>query len=270
MSPIKKHKIIITLDWASINKDVQDKAYRMARLAKLGVENPAAADKFESEISLTEEDMSLLRRAMTQAFAEIITMANQYVWSTSHISDNYLIQDDNLTIILMMPLNFNLAGTESLGQMIHAYIVAKAMLEWFRYTVPSRAQEQQLLADNAKAEILKILSARVRLLTKARTIELIVGPQKPDTTMLYAFDNELFEEVPTDSTHTISKTNKRKVDFTATPEDPKAVAVALPLGYTPDIGGQEIKELGKIVFNDLVYVWHTATSRFESNASITY
>ena len=29
---IKKHKITVTLDWASLNKDVQDKAYRMARL----------------------------------------------------------------------------------------------------------------------------------------------------------------------------------------------------------------------------------------------
>ena len=50
---IKKHKITVTLDWASINKDVQDKAYRMARLAKLGVDNTTAADRLESDAGVT-------------------------------------------------------------------------------------------------------------------------------------------------------------------------------------------------------------------------
>ena len=63
---IKKHKITVLLDWASLNKDVQDKAYRMARLAKLGVADQTAADRLESEISLGDEDMSLLKRAMAQ------------------------------------------------------------------------------------------------------------------------------------------------------------------------------------------------------------
>ena len=84
---IKKHKITVRLDWMSINKDVQDKAFRMARLAKLGVENPAAAYRLESEITLNEEDMSLLRRAMSQGLAEVVTMCSQYVWDTSHTSD---------------------------------------------------------------------------------------------------------------------------------------------------------------------------------------
>lgn len=268
---IRKHKITITLDWASINKDVQDKAFRMARLTKLGVENPTAADILESEISLSEEDMSLLRRAMTQGLAEVITMCNQYVWSTSHISDNYIIDDDTLTITLMMPVNFNLAGCESLGQMIHAYIIAKAMTEWFRYTVPARAQEQQLLCDNARAEIQKILNARVRLLSNVRTVEIIVGEdKKPNVTMLYCFDNEKFESVPTEDDHRIHTTMERKVAFTADKEDPVVVAVALPLGYTPKIGNVEIEQLGKVVYNDKVYVWWTATSRFEENSEITY
>lgn len=266
---IRKHKITITLDWASINKDVQDKAFRMARLTKLGVENPTAADILESEISLSEEDMSLLRRAMTQGLAEVITMCNQYVWSTSHISDNYIIDDDTLTITLMMPVNFNLAGCESLGQMIHAYIIAKAMTEWFRYTVPARAQEQQLLCDNARAEIQKILSARVRMTPHVRTVEIIVGDKKPNTTMLYCFDNEQFEDVPSDK-YTIHTTTERKVTFTANEDNPKAVAVGLPLGYTPNIGNEETEELGKVVYNDKVYVWWTATSRFEENSEITY
>lgn len=177
---IKKHKITVTLDWASINKDVQDKAYRMARLAKLGVDNTTAAVRLESEITLGDEDMSLLKRAMSQGLAEVITMCRQYVWNTSHSSDNYIIDSKDVTMTLMMPINFNLAGCESLGQMIHAYIVAKAMTEWFRYTVPARAAEQQALQADARSEIQKIINSRVRLLGNVKSIEIVVGDKNEE------------------------------------------------------------------------------------------
>ena len=266
---IKKHKITVTLDWASINKDVQDKAYRMARLAKLGVDNTTAADRLESEITLGDEDMSLLRRAMSQGLAEVVTMCRQYVWNTSHTSDNYILDGKDVTITLMMPINFNLAGCESLGLMIHAYIVAKAMTEWYRYTVPERVAEQQALQDGARGEIRKIINARVKMLGNAKALEIIVGDdEKPNVTMLYAIDLEYFEEIPSDNR--IHETKERRLSLTADIENPDAVAVALPLGYTPYIGGKEIRQLGKIVYDDKVYVWWTATSRFEEDYEIGY
>lgn len=270
---IKKHKITVTLDWASLNKDVQDKAYRMARLAKLGVADQAAADKWESEITLGDEDMSLLKRAMAQGLAEVVTLCGEYVWDTSHTSDNYIINDKDVTLTLMMPLNFNLAGCKSLGQMIHAYIVAKAMTEWYRYTVPTRVEEQLLLCENARREIRKILGARVRMLANVRAIEIIIGDDaKPTVTMLYYTDNEKIEEMPTEgSPGQIHTTEDRQREFSATVESPICVAVALPLGYTPNIGGQKVKQLGKIVYKDKVYVWWTTDSyRFEENFTVSY
>lgn len=274
---IRKHKITITLDWASINKDVQDKAFRMARLAKLGVENPTAADILESEISLSEEDMSLLRRAMTQGLAEVITMCNQYVWSTSHISDNYIIDDDTLTITLMMPVNFNLAGCESLGQMMHAYVIAKAMTEWFRYTVPARAQEQQVLCDNARAEIQKILNARVRMTPHVRALEIIVGDKKPTVTMLYSLNSsEIFTDIPGQGDfedYKVRTASQRKVTVPSTidSEHAKCAAAALPAGYVLYIAGKQAGEqLGKVVYDDKVYVWWTDGVRHKEEFEITY
>lgn len=174
---IKKHKIVINLNWSSIDRDVQDKAYRMARLTKLGIQDAAAADKYESEITLTEEDMALLKRAMTEALAEVVTMCREYVWNKSHTSDNYTIKEDNVELILMMPVNFNLAGAYSLGKMMHAYIVAKAMLEWYRYTVPPRASEQQAICDRARLEIETIINARVRTRRQGEGLEVIVGEE---------------------------------------------------------------------------------------------
>lgn len=273
---IRKHKITVTLDWASINKDVQDKAFRMARLAKLGVENQTAADILESEISLSEEDMSLLKRAMTQGLAEVVTMCNQYVWSTSHISDNYIIEDNTLTITLMMPVNFNLAGCESYGQMIHAYIIAKAMTEWFRYTVPARAEEQQALCDNARAEIQKILNARVRMTPHVRTVEIIVGDKKPNVTMLYSLNSsEVFIDIPGQgdfASSRIETTSYRVLTVPASDsEHAKCAAVALPLGYVPYIAGAQAgTQLGKVVYDDKVYTWWTDGKRHEEAFEITY
>ena len=172
---VRKHKITVRLSWQSIESDVENKAYRMARLAKLGVDGQAAADRLESEITLTEADMTMLKRAMAQGLAEVVTMCGEYVWSTSHQSDNSTVKASDITLTLMMPVNFNLAGCESLGQMMHAYIAAKALTEWFRYTVPSRAEEQQALCAAAGQEITKIIHARVRMSHGAKPVAVIVG-----------------------------------------------------------------------------------------------
>lgn len=179
---LKKHRITVTLDWASLTKDVQDKAYRMARLAKLGVQDEAAADKLESELTLTEEDMSLLKRAMTTGLGEVVTMCRDYVWNKSHSSRDYVIKEENLTMTLMMPLNFNLAGCLNLGIAIHAYIVGKAMLEWFRYTVPARAQEQMELCAQSGKEIKTILASRVRAMRSGESLEVVVGDEEETST----------------------------------------------------------------------------------------
>lgn len=172
---LKKHRINVTLDWASLTKDVQDKAYRMVRLAKLGVQDDTAADRLESELTLDEEDMSLLRRAMTTALGEVVTMCREYVWNKSHSSTDYVIKEENVTMTLMMPLNFNLAGCLNLGIAMHAYIVGKAMLEWFRYTAPTRAEEQTAVCAQAQKEIKTILSSRVRMMRSGESLEVIVG-----------------------------------------------------------------------------------------------
>jgi len=172
---MRKHRITVKLNWASLNRDVRDKAFRMVRLSKLSVEDETAADKAESELTLTDDDMHMLRRAMTQGLAEVITMCHDYVWSQKHTSDNYIMSGNNATITLMMPFNFNLAGCESLGHAVHAYIVAKALLEWFRYTAPARAAEQQDICAAARSEILTIIHARAKVMRSGESLTVIIG-----------------------------------------------------------------------------------------------
>jgi len=269
---MKKHRITITLDWASLNKDVQDKAYRMARLAKLGVEDEAAADKLESELTLTDDDMSLLKRAMTQGLAEVVTMCREYVWNKSHAADNRIIKGDDLTITLMMPANFNLAGCESIGHAIHAYIVGKAMLEWFRYTVPARAAEQQTICDAARKEIETIINARVRALRGGQSIEVIVGDSTDaKVEMLYyeVIEDTILsiDDIQADGVKT---TYEKSLSFNADEETRISVAVAPPKGYTPKIGSDEVVKLGGVTHNGLAYVWWSTAAMQNSDFTVSY
>lgn len=174
---LKKHRITVTLYWTAIERDVEDKAYRMARLAKLGIDDEDKADKLESELSLTSEDMALLKRAMAEGLAEVVTTCRDYVWSKSHNGSNQTVGEEDVVLTLMMPVNFNLACVYSIGQAIHAYIVAKAMLEWFRYTVPSRFVEQQAICLAARKEIRTIINARVRSQRSGKGLLVLTGDE---------------------------------------------------------------------------------------------
>lgn len=264
---LKKHRVTITLDWASLNRDVQDRAYRMARLAKLGIDDDNKADKLESELTLTDEDMSLLKRAMSQGLAEVVTMCREYVWSKSHQSDNHIIKEDNLTIILMMPLNFNLAGCLSIGHAIHAYIVGKAMFEWYSYTVPARAAEQMTTCAAARKEIETILNARVRPMRSGQSLEVIVGEETGSVTMYYYTSSSQITEIPTAGYKT---TTVRRLSFDATEDDPVCVAVALPQGYTPSIGSYEATNIGTQTYNGTKYTWWTTKSLFTDTFVVAY
>lgn len=172
---MRKHRITVTLDWASLERDARDRAYRAARLARLSVEDESAAARVESELTLTADDMQMLRRSMTQGLAEVVTMCHDYVWSRRHTSDNYIMGGGDATITLMMPLNFNLAGCESLGHAVHAYIVAKAMYEWFCCTVPARAAEQKETCAAARKEIMEIIHARSKVTRGGESLTVVVG-----------------------------------------------------------------------------------------------
>lgn len=269
---MKKHRITIRLNWASLNKDVQDKAYRMARLAKLGAEDSAAADRLESELTLTDEDMSLLRRAMTQGLAEVITMCREYVWSKSHTSNDYIISEDDVRITLMMPVNFNLAGCESIGHAIHAYIVGKAMLEWFRYTVPARAAEQQEICAAARKEIETIINARVRAMRGGESLTVIVGDDtETKVEMLYyeAVEDTILsiDDIQADGVKT---TYEKSLSFTADAETRISVAVGLPKGYTPKIGTDEVIKIGSAEHNGQAYIWWSTAAMQNSGFTVSY
>lgn len=172
---ISKHKITVILNWIALEKDIRDKIYKSAKTARISTKDTVEADTIENIVSLKEEDTYMLKRSMTQSLSDVITMCGRYIWEKEHTADNNLMADGDIDITLMMPLNFNLAGCRSLGQAIHAYITSKTLSEWYRYTLPSKAEEHNALSELAKMEIKKILSARIKLDSTRESKEIIIS-----------------------------------------------------------------------------------------------
>lgn len=158
MNCIRKHKITVKIDWRSLESDVQGKVYKAGK-----------------QLGADAEDAALLRRAMTDGVAEVVAMCGKYMWSKQHQSDNYLLDDDTVTITLMMPMNFNLAGCASLGRMMHSYITAKAMTEWSKFFKPDMAEMHQAQQANARAEITRLLGSRVKMMRNVNEMVISVG-----------------------------------------------------------------------------------------------
>ncbi len=141
-----------------LDNDIRNKAYRLGRMSDIDT-----------------EDTGLLRRAMTEGVAEVVSMCGKYLWSKSHSSNNYLLDDCDMTIVLMMPMNFNLAGCASLGRMIHAYITAKVLADWCRYFSPNNMVTQQQLQEDARNRIRTILNGRTKVVRNVNEMVIVVG-----------------------------------------------------------------------------------------------
>lgn len=155
---IRKHKITIKIDWPMLENDIKDKAYHLGMRSDNNT-----------------EDNAMIERSVTEGVAEVISMCGKYIWSKNHDSNNYLLDDDTITIVLMMPMNFNLAGCAGLGRMMHAYVTAKALTDWCRYFSPEHVQIQQQVQENARTEIKNILNSRTKVIRGANEIVIVVG-----------------------------------------------------------------------------------------------
>lgn len=176
---MQKHKVTITLKWNSIMRDVKDKTSRISRLIKLGVNDEINSSIYEQELTLTLDDINIIKRAMVEAFSDVVAMCHEYLWHTTHTSDNLTFSDDeDIALTLIMPTNYNLAGNLALGRMMHKYIVASALKVWLNYIATGNAvsyiiNETKEDVQQSKVAIINILSQRCKPV-RPQAIELIV------------------------------------------------------------------------------------------------
>ncbi len=160
----KKKTIVVTLESKEIKFDVMNKSHLtgQARNAE-GKDYRATAYMQASE---DDEHAYQLLRSISNAFSHLKLELGEYLHedgSTSNNRINKTVEDGGkLTLSFLLPSNFNNSACDSLGGMLHEYIVDRTLSEWFVITDKQDAQDYANLATDALNQAKQALYKRER------------------------------------------------------------------------------------------------------------
>lgn len=160
----KKKTIVVTLESKEIKFDVMNKSHLtgQARNAE-GKDYRATAYMQASE---DDEHAYQLLRSISNAFSHLKVELGEYLHedgSTSNNRINKTVEDGGkLTLCFLLPSNFNNSACDSLGGMLHEYIVDRTLSEWFVITDKQDAQDYANLATDALNQAKQALYKRER------------------------------------------------------------------------------------------------------------
>ena len=160
----KKKTIVVTLESKEIKFDVMNKSHLtgQARNAE-GKDYRATAYMQASE---DDEHAYQLLRSISNAFSHLKVELGEYLHedgSTSNNRINKTVEDGGkLTLSFLLPSNFNNSACDSLGSMLHEYIVDRTLSEWFVITDKQDAQDYANLATDALNQAKQALYKRER------------------------------------------------------------------------------------------------------------
>lgn len=132
-----KRTLTVPLQVKEMMHDIMNKAFLTGRSREdEATKNYASASNMQA--SEDDEDSYQLRRSLTNAFANIKSLLGEYLDEDKSSSTNLIYGeiDKNtvLTLTFRLPSNYNGASADSVGNGIHAYMVSRALSEWFAIT----------------------------------------------------------------------------------------------------------------------------------------
>lgn len=160
----QKKTIVVTLESKEIKFDVMNKSHLtgQARNAE-GKDYRATAYMQASE---DDEHAYQILRSISNAFSHLKVELGEYLHedgSTSNNRINKTVEDDGkLQLSFLLPSNFNNSACDSLGGMLHEYIVDRTLSEWFVITNKQDAQDYAALANDALDRAKQALYKRER------------------------------------------------------------------------------------------------------------
>ncbi len=160
----QKKTIVVTLESKEIKFDVMNKSHLtgQARNAE-GKDYRSTAYMQASE---DDEHAYQILRSISNAFSHLKVELGEYLHedgSTSNNRINKAVEDgEKLQLSFLLPSNFNNSACDSLGGMLHEYIVDRTLSEWFVITDKEDAQNYATLATDALDQAKQALYKRER------------------------------------------------------------------------------------------------------------
>lgn len=155
-----KKNVTADIELAWLIYDILNETYLRGRTIQNDENYKEVASMFASE---DEENYEKVLRSIKRAFAEVQTELSEYLNENGLVTSNAAISDnEDLTLNLVMPSNFNEAATKGLGEAVHDYIVKTAISDWYMVTNKSDAADYATLAQRSLESIRKSVSKRSR------------------------------------------------------------------------------------------------------------
>lgn len=155
-----KKVIAITLYMSELIYDVQNKTYLTGRSRQTGTNHEEVANMQAND---DDENLNQVLRSIGNAFANIKTKLSEYIKEETTTGTNEMLSVDNdLTIGLNMPPNYNNASNDTISTALHQYLVNSAIGDWFTITNKNDASDYITLAAANLEQLREAVNKRMR------------------------------------------------------------------------------------------------------------
>lgn len=149
------NSITIKLDLPEIIYDIQNKTYLTGRSAENNSNHSHVANMQAND---DDENSAQILRSLTTGLAILRNRLAEYLDSADASADNgSLTADDELTLTLAMPSNYNRSATSAIAESAHHFLVAYAVADWFAITAKDETADYSAVSEQA----LKILEESI-------------------------------------------------------------------------------------------------------------
>lgn len=153
-----KKNVTITLYMSELVYDVQNKTYLKGR-SKTDAD-PALVAQMQANDD--DENINQVLRSIGEAFGTLKNKLSEHIEESGTTGNNVMQANQNITVALKMPSNFNQAAIDVISSGMHRYIVNAATADWFNLTSPNDAKPHVDLANASMSDVLDGINKRVR------------------------------------------------------------------------------------------------------------
>lgn len=155
-----KKTITITLYMSELIYDIQNKTYITGRSRQTGNNFEEVANMQAND---DDENANQIVRSIQNAYGLAKSKLSEFIEEAETTGSNELISsEDNITVTLKMPGNYNESTVESISSAIHRFVVNTAIGEWFSMTNKADAADYFNTATGCVTDIREALNKRVR------------------------------------------------------------------------------------------------------------
>ena len=160
----QKKNITVTLESKEIRFDIMTRSHLAGKVR--GAEGKDYRVASYMQVAQDDESDYPILRFIGKAFSWLKSELNEYLHEEGSTSNNRIDKiienGEQLKLQFIMPSNFDNTTCDSLGDLLHEYIVDRTLSEWFVITDKEEVKDYAALAADALDSVRRALHKRER------------------------------------------------------------------------------------------------------------